>query len=369
MIGWVLYIIVVFAVLWAYEVYSKPRAKFHHIGTTTHSFSLQPVGDIPETTGLAGSRGSFLAITKNGKVYSNPFGSKQLLLDLKKEPVQFTDAHMEQGLMGVAVGSDLVYLSFTAAPTQKNRKTDLVVVEYAIIEQTLEPRREIFRHSFREPYHHGGTIALGLDGALYLSTGDGGPQKDPFNEAQNLHSPAGKILRFKLDQPDPNPQIVASGLRNPWRMSFDDKGQLWIGDVGFDTFESVYKFSTSDVISGRRPPPNFAWPEFEGSKQLRGNKPFSAFEAPIFEYPNGNKTGLAIIGGEYDSRTNIYVFGDWIGIIRGLQFNKKRKRWEQIAELKMPEKLLSFGKDSRTGDIYALGEKKIYKVSSKRMLQ
>ena len=374
---WILFVIIILAAIayWVYRTYVfKPQPKFYHIGAPRYSFSLQPVSDIAMTTAMAalpGKPGQFLAATKDGKVYYfNHKGAKQLVLDLKQQPVQFTDAHMEQGLMGLAFHpeNDRVYLTFSTEPSLKGRKMDHIVAEYRLRkigdEFRLDPTREIFRHSYREPSHHGGTVAFGPDGALYLSTGDGGPQKDPFNESQNPRTLAGKILRFDVENhAKPPPQIVASGLRNPWRMSFDDHGQLWIGDVGFDTFESLYKFSVPEVVIGRKPPPNFGWSQFEGSKRLRGAKPFSAFEAPIFEYPNSNETGRSILGGEYDHTNDLYVFGDWVGIVRGLQYNKDRKRWEQVAKMKTPENLFAFGKDQNTGQIYALGEKRIYKVA------
>jgi hypothetical protein len=47
--------------------------------------------------------------------------------------------------------------------------------------------------------HNGGQLLFGRDGYLYLSTGDGGGQGDPGNDAQNLGSLLGKILRIDVD--------------------------------------------------------------------------------------------------------------------------------------------------------------------------
>jgi glucose/arabinose dehydrogenase len=46
--------------------------------------------------------------------------------------------------------------------------------------------------------HNGGQLLSGPDGALYLSTGDGGTQGDPEGDAQNPNSMLGKILRLDV---------------------------------------------------------------------------------------------------------------------------------------------------------------------------
>jgi Glucose / Sorbosone dehydrogenase len=46
--------------------------------------------------------------------------------------------------------------------------------------------------------HNGGQLLFGPDNYLYLSTGDGGVQGDPEDDAQNLGSLLGKILRVDL---------------------------------------------------------------------------------------------------------------------------------------------------------------------------
>ena len=53
--------------------------------------------------------------------------------------------------------------------------------------------------------HNGGQLLFGLDGGLYLSTGDGGTQGDPEGDAQNPNSLLGKILRFDVGAGAPPP--------------------------------------------------------------------------------------------------------------------------------------------------------------------
>ena len=61
------------------------------------------------------------------------------------------------------------------------------------------------------------------------------------------------------------PEVYASGLRNPWRFSFDRAtGALLIGDVGGQTAEEV------DVLAPGAPAgANFGWPAFEGDRAAR----------------------------------------------------------------------------------------------------
>src|SRR5262249_32063180 len=138
--------------------------------------------------------------------------------------------------------------------------------------------------------HHGGGLAFGPDGYLYISTGDNG---DPPS-AQSLTSDHGKILRIAGDGTVPanNPfndgngpntdAIGALGLRNPHRMSFDwGTGRLSIGDVGNVTIEEVTLGPEGA---------NYGWPTCEGPCGTAG------MTNPIYSYSHDGRDS-AITGG------------------------------------------------------------------------
>jgi glucose/arabinose dehydrogenase len=141
-----------------------------------------------------------------------------------------------------------------------------------------ESRRKVIRISHRDASNHnGGEAAFGLDGKLWLATGDGGAGDDVFDNASRLDRPLGKLLRINpvpknpakpgYRTPSDNPyagkdgldEIWAYGLRNPFRFSFDSmSGTIAIGDVGQSTREEVDITTVGDSKGV-----NFGWPAFE----------------------------------------------------------------------------------------------------------
>src|SRR5262249_17741363 len=113
-----------------------------------------------------------------------------------------------------------------------------------------------------QPYanHNGGNLAFGPDGLLYVGLGDGGSAGDPKGNGQNPDATLGKMWALKPNRgenPAPSRRMVALGLRNPWRYSFDRlTGDLWIADVGQNKFEEVDVIPASLAAAT---PINFGW--------------------------------------------------------------------------------------------------------------
>ena len=65
--------------------------------------------------------------------------------------------------------------------------------------------------------------------------------------------------------------IAGYGLRNPWRFSFDAAGNLYIGDVGQDSWEEIdYTPRSSPGLE------NYGWNVYEGSTRSRTKEPLRA---------------------------------------------------------------------------------------------
>ena len=99
----------------------------------------------------------------------------------------------EQGLLSVAVSPDYattrkLYVFYT------DNAGDLQV---DVLQNGNRTALTTIQHD-QAGNHNGGQLLFGPDNALYLSTGDGGPQGDPEGDAQNPSSPLGKILRFDV---------------------------------------------------------------------------------------------------------------------------------------------------------------------------
>lgn len=127
--------------------------------------------------------------------------------------------------------------------------------------------------------HNGGHLLFGPDDMLYISMGDGGGVGDPSGNGQDVGTLLGKILRIDVSGDAPytippgNPfdgtagtraEIWAYGLRNPWRMAFDEPtGLLFIADVGEDEFEEV------NAVNASAPGLNYGWSVVEGTQCFR----------------------------------------------------------------------------------------------------
>jgi Glucose / Sorbosone dehydrogenase len=280
----------------------------------------------------------------------------------------------EQGLLSMAFAPDYAtsgrfYVYFTAPRAGDSSGSVITVQEFkraAGNPDAADPasRRTIFTVDHpAQTNHNGGQLQFGPDGLLYAGTGDGGGGNDqgggrPSNNAQNLNSKLGKLLRVDPLSPGAaDPQIYAYGLRNPFRFSFDRQtGDLVIGDVGQSAREEV-DFSPAGTPAGT----NYGWVCREGSIQNPNASPTcTAPNAvdPVLEKNHSGDGFCAIIGGyvvrdpALGALAGRYVYGDNCATaVRSAALASPRVTDDSATGLTVPG-LTSFGEDS-CGHLYA----------------
>ena len=212
--------------------------------------------------------------------------------------------------------------------------------------------------------HYGGQLAFGPDGRLYVGFGDG----DQPQSAQDPSTLLGKLVRLDVDKPGASPEIVAYGLRNPWRMSFDRAtGDLYIGDVGASRREEVDR-----LPRGFRGVANFGWPVWEGS--IRISPPTADLVGrvlpPLLEYAHSVARCYAVIGGYVYRGTDVpslagrYLYGDLCGGVWSVAVTGGVARGRRAEPLSTSQLLVSFG-EGASGELYIVTlAGRIYELSS-----
>jgi glucose/arabinose dehydrogenase len=224
-----------------------------------------------------------------------------------------------------------------------------------------------------QPYanHNGGQLAFGPDGYLYLGLGDGGSANDPRDNAQNLATLLGKILRLDVNNGQPygvpetnpfvqqaeaRPEIWSYGWRNPWRFSFDSQtGDMFVADVGQATYEEVHV-----EPAGSPGGLNYGWRLLEGAHCFDPadcNPADLPVVLPVAEYSH-EEGGCSVTGGyvyrgrRFPALTGIYFYGDFCsGRVWGLR--RAGGGWEQAQLLDSELSLSSFGQDE-ADELYVL---------------
>ncbi|NND32512.1 MAG: cadherin [Saprospiraceae bacterium] len=282
----------------------------------------------------------------------------------------------EEGLLGLVFhpeyqqnGYFFVYYTATV-----NSIRDAVIERYSVsADSSLAEHSsgvEVMRINQPQSNHNGGDMAFGPEGNLYIGVGDGGSGNDPGERSQNLTLPLGKMLRINVDNlpysiPANNPyaqmggdtvrEIWAVGLRNPWRFSFDDNYDLWIGDVGQSAREEINFISASENVGGL----NYGWDCREGDIACPGcgnnQCDEQTFTDPVHWYgpgPGLSVTGGYVMRGEfYNVFEGHYIFAEFArDQIRTLQLSPGRS--VAITATIPANNISSFGEDEK-GRVYA----------------
>ncbi|MBK8091635.1 MAG: PQQ-dependent sugar dehydrogenase [Verrucomicrobiaceae bacterium] len=231
---------------------------------------------------LPGAR-RFAAVENGGKIFtyadSPDAGSQQLLIDLKALHAAVNHAY------GIAFHpqwreNGLVFITYTLGDKVEDG-TRLSRFKLAQNDPpVLDPASETVLLTWLSGGHNGASLQFGPDGMLYCSTGDAEVPSppDPRNTGQDLTDLLSSILRIDVDHaqngkayaiPADNPflqtagarpEIYAFGFRNPWKISFDAKGRLWCGDVGWELWEMIHLIQKGG---------NHGWSAMEASQPIK----------------------------------------------------------------------------------------------------
>ena len=220
----------------------------------------------------------------------------------------------------------------------------------------------------RQPYtnHNGGELQFDRQGRLYVGMGDGGSAGDPQNRAQDPNERLGKLLRTNPLAKPIRWTMVALGLRNPWRFSFDRaNGDLYLADVGQGNWEEI-DYRAADDISTLA---NYGWRAFEGNARY-SNTPLGTGQlvAPVYAYNHGEGScsvtgGYVYRGRAVPAAAGRYFFGDYCsGIVWSLRIASGHAADVHRESFRL-RSLTSLGEDV-AGELYfATGTGKIYKLA------
>lgn len=327
-------------------------------GLSSPLFLTAPDGD---TRLFIVERGGSIRVVQDGRLLPVPF------LDIRDR----TTTDGERGLLSMAFDpayaeNGFFYVYYT------DLNGDIAVERYRASANPAqaEPSSALRILSIPHPQfsnHDGGLLRFGPDGYLYVGTGDGGSEGDPFGNAQNNEVLLGKLLRIDVSAtsssapyavPATNPfvnqagkraEIWAYGLRNPWRFAFDvSTSLLYIADVGQNKREEI------DVASTAQGGLNYGWNLMEGSLCFTGDTCDSrSLMIPVLEY--GHEGGACAIVGGFVYRgaaipglQSVYLYSDLCaGWIKGLRYENGAAARDMDFGRLASGTVLSFGEDAQ----------------------
>ena len=291
----------------------------------------------------------------------------------------------EQGLLGLAFHPDFARNHFFYVHYNDRQGDHVVSRITAGANGRGDPATEkvLLRADQPDVNFNGGMLLFGADGYLYIGLGTGGTDRRLQDNAQDLGSLLGKILRIDVNGGDPyaippdnpfrtragaRPEVWAYGLRNPWRFSFDRaSGDLYIGSPGEFRREWVL-FQAAGTPAGQ----NFGWPILEGNICYEGSTcNRNGLVLPIFDrntYENGN---CALIGGYVYRGTRqtglrgAYLHGDFCSGRIWAAIRSSSGAWTSTEMTSIGSQISSFG-EGDDGEVYVadVARGNIYRITA-----
>jgi hypothetical protein len=333
-----------------------------------------------------------IRIVKWGELLRDPF------LDLTDK----VNSGGERGLLSLAFHPDYAENGefFVDYTTGSNDELVSIVSRFRVSDdpdRADELSEEIILQQ-NQPFvaHNGGQLFFAPDRYLYITFGDGGQSIVNQNNAQDVSTWLGKMLRIDVDGGNPyaippdNPfvgedgvldEIWLLGFRNPWRASIDPVTEtIYIGDVGEGTFEEV------NVQPRHQPGLNYGWCCREGNEPFSGRCfqsadicPGGDFADPALAYEHASDSELrpcSVSGGfvyrgcAMPDLHGTYFYGDFCtAFVRSFVYEDGEARMQQDwTEQLVPgggrsiDSIAGFGTDAR-GELYICDLRgEVYKI-------
>lgn len=335
------------------------------IGLTSFATGFSSPVDIQHPAGdarlfVVQKTGAIRILNSNGSINPTNFltlttatisnGSERGLLGLAFHPNYATNGYFYVNYTNTAGNTVIARYTVSANPNVADATSATIILTVA------------------QPFsnHNGGSLTFGPDGYLYIGMGDGGSAGDPGNRAQNINENLGKMLRIDVDSASPygipadnpfvgiagNDEIWATGLRNPWKYSFDmANGDLWIADVGQNEFEEINK-----IVAPTPTGLNFGWKCYEGNAEYSTCSGSLTYTFPVAEYTHSSGAcsitgGYVYRGSLYPNLVGKYVFADYCSNKIGYINNAGTIVWTTAFS---GTNITTFGQDIN-GEIYVGG--------------
>jgi glucose/arabinose dehydrogenase len=304
-----------------------------------------------------------IRVVQNGALLPTPF------LDITSK----VSAGGERGLLSVAfhpqyAANGTFFVNYT------DTRGDTRIERYRVSadRNRADPASAELVLTVAQPFsnHNGGLAAFGPDGKLYVGMGDGGGGGDPQETGQDPLRMLGKLLRIDVDAArpyaipadnphaggtNPLPEIWASGLRNPWRFSWDrTAGLLYMADVGQNRLEEI------NVVPAGQGGVNYGWDVMEGSDCFEPSSGCNrnGLVLPASEYTHSD--GCSITGGfvyrgqDVAALRGHYFYADYCqGWIRSFRYEGGAATDPRSWNVENVGSVSSFGEDAR-GELYVI---------------
>jgi glucose/arabinose dehydrogenase len=365
--------IVIVALAWCHPAWAEIALVEVASGFTRPTFVTAPPGD-RDRLFVTQQNDGHIRIVRDGRTLDDPF------LDLSSRIEILAQEH---GLGGLAFHpryseNGLFFVSYT------DLEGNSIVERYQVSgdPDVADPESATLLFKIDQPRgeHNVGMLIFGPDdGYLYVGVGDGGFTFQ--DNAQDMSSPYGSILRLDVDGAEPwevpadNPfvgvegvdeRIWCYGLRAPWRFDFDTvTGDVFIGDVGESQREEVNRVP-AETGGGL----NFGWPILEGDvcrgfrndcEDVEGLTPPTVNLTRSIFRPSSVIGGCVYRGEAIPDLTGAFLFADFnTGAIRSLRTAPDGP--SEVVELTADDgplddltigRITSFGKDA-DGEVYVV---------------